>query len=282
MVRVAGFGCVIEAMVPIPGAIPVSGAMGPLIRVILSDAVTAGAAGPAGPESFSRMGDVLRYDAPAIGRFDCTSDGVTITPVIGADPLHVSRLLIANALPGVMWLRRAFMLHAAVLMWPGRTSAFAICGPSGSGKSMLAAQCIAAGARLVADDVLALGHGGDALCGAGLPGGVHGQRDAAGGRPFDEVAADQRVAAARLGSIFVLEREVEGAASQFHRLPPLTAMEAVLQQRHRPTVPALFGRQAAVLAQARDIAERVPVWRWHRAEGQVMIDAAERQALDTA
>jgi hypothetical protein len=282
MLALSGFCCAIDSMLPIPGAAPRTVMPPDAEAPITVRLLEGGAPAAAGPESFSRAGDAIRYTAPQTARFDCRADNIEITPFGAPDPDRIARLLVANALPASLWQRGALLLHAAVLLPPGRDTAFAICGPSGSGKSMLAAQWVDAGARLVADDVMALGGDGDMTRGGGLGAGLVMRPDAAGVRRFVRLAPERQLRTARLGAIFLLDRAPAGSPAHFERLGALAALEAVLQQRHRPIVPQLLGRQAAVLAQARDMATAIPVWRWQRPQGRMAMDAAESDFLQAA
>lgn len=279
MLHLYGFGCAIDSMVPIPGAWPRThepGAGDRRITVTLHDAVPPAAPGP---ESFGVIADGISYDAPAVGRFDCRGNAIAITPVVGADPALLGALLVANALPALLWQHGAFLLHAATFQPAGRSAAVAVCGPSGSGKSMIAEQWIAAGARLVSDDVLALGGTGDAATGSGLGNGLHLPRDASGSRRHMALLPEQGLAACRLGAIVVLDRLPADAAAVFSRLSGVAALEAILGQRHRPVVATLLGIQSRVLEQASDLVRTIPVWRWARPEGRLTVDAAERANL---
>jgi hypothetical protein len=64
------------------------------------------------------------------------------------------RYLVAQVLPWAAVVRGLEVFHAGAVELDGR--AIAVTGPSGAGKSTLAAAWLAAGARLVADDVLAV------------------------------------------------------------------------------------------------------------------------------
>ncbi len=235
-----------------------------------------------GADSFVRDGDHIVYDAPAVGRFACGVDSIEVTPVAGADPDVLARLLIANALPATLWQRGKYLLHCSALYWREIDACVAICGPSGSGKSMLAAQWLDRGAQLIADDVLALGADGDLQKGSGLPGGIHLPRDEHGNRCFRPVSPDQSLPAARIGAILILHRGAANQPANLTRLSGIAAVEALLQNRHRPVVPALLGRGAAVLEQASTIAATVPVWRWSRPDGATTVSGRERQVIMAA
>ena len=72
-------------------------------------------------------------------------------------PAH--RALTAQALPLAALLHGRELLHASSVVHDG--GAIAFCAHSGAGKSSLAAHLVAAGCRLLGDDVLALSGGSD-------------------------------------------------------------------------------------------------------------------------
>jgi hypothetical protein len=276
-----GFGYVIDSALPVPGAIArqsIASAGLPIVIDLLPDRP----AMASGRESFTRNGHGICYDAPATASYDCQANGIAVTRTTGADPDMVANLLVANALPTTLWLRGQYLLHAAVVHWPALSMSFAICGPSGSGKSMLATQWIDEGALLVADDVLAIDVDGGFGRGAGLPGGIHLPRDEKGNRSFRALASDQSLTGDPLGAILILERAAPDHTFELGRLSAIDAVEALLQNRHRPIVPLLLERNAAVLAQASIIAARTPVFRWSRPDGAPMMSTQERDLLLSA
>jgi len=71
------------------------------------------------------------------------------------------RLLTAQALPVAALLRGLELFHASAVQVDGRV--VAISGPSGAGKTTIAARLLLAGATFLADDVLALEREGDVV-----------------------------------------------------------------------------------------------------------------------
>ncbi len=252
-----GFGLRLASALPIPGALSVV-AHDPPARLTIT--LAAPIAPPPAP-GFSRDGDTLVYSHPS-GVFRCDHDGVAISPAPAPDLADLGALLIANALPAVLWLRGAFMLHAATVSLPG-LGTLALAGASGSGKSTLAAGLLASGAELIGDDSLALTRHGGAVIAAGLPGGwFDGPADSAA-RRLRAIAPQSARGSAPLTAIIVLDRASPGAPA-LTRLAPLAALEQVLAQRHRPQVPHLLGRRGAVLQQAAALAAQIPVFAWRR------------------
>jgi hypothetical protein len=77
--------------------------------------------------------------------------------------LDWQRALISKVLPSISVMRGYEALHAAVVDSPH--GVVALMGPSGVGKSTLAAEFLRRGHALFADDQLTLGRSGDAVCG---------------------------------------------------------------------------------------------------------------------
>jgi hypothetical protein len=89
--------------------------------------------------------------------------------VPNADVSEIEALLVATALPAILWMRGRFVLHAAAVLMPGRDAAIAIAGPSGVGKSAALAQLIVRGAAVLADDSVSVAVGASGLIASGLP-----------------------------------------------------------------------------------------------------------------
>lgn len=255
-----GFGLRITSDLPVPGALSgESGDAGSAIRIALQvpDAAV--------PEmGFSRDGAAIIYRHPC-GLYHCSQDRIDVAAEGQTKPQDLGELLVANALPALLWQQGAFMLHAACLQLPDGP-AVAIAGPSGAGKSRLAAHLIAAGAELIGDDSLALSVTDQGIAAKGLPGGWFARNADGTERHFRQAAMGQARGECRLDLVVVLGEESVEAT----RLLPIEAIEQLLLNRHRPQVPLLLGRQASVLAQAAAIARQVPV---ARLSAQALIEA---------
>jgi hypothetical protein len=234
------------------------------------------------PPIWSLAGDALHFAAPGVADYRCTQDRIDVTPITGAPQDMIEALLIATALPALLWLQGDFMLHAAAVIphdWGG--GALAIAGPSGSGKSRLAAGFLARGAYLVADDSIAVRRprraDGTAPRCAGLAGGYHLPiQSGAGTRVFHPVADRRARCAARLAAVVVLD---EGPHASRTRLCAVAAVEALLANRHRASVPRLCGLDAQALRDAAWLARTVAVYRWPRDDANALLDAAIRRAI---
>lgn len=234
------------------------------------------------PPIWSLAGEALHFAAPGVADYRCTPTGIDVTPIAGAPQDMIEALLIATALPAVLWLQGDFMLHAAaVIPHDWGDGALAIAGPSGSGKSRLAAAFLARGAWLIADDSIAVRRPNrtDAAaprC-AGLAGGYHLPiQSGAAPRVFHPVADRSARRAARLAAVVVLD---DGSRASRTRLGAVAAVEALLANRHRASVPRLCGLDPHVLRDAARLARTVPVYRWPRDDADALLDDAIRRAI---
>lgn len=264
--RLVGFGLAIESDRGVPGALPDRSAGIPDLRI-----ATLPPLAPVQSAPLYRWADgTLTFSAPGVARYACRTDSIHIAAAPDADPDMVTALLIATALPAISWLRGGTMLHAAGLVGP--LGALAIAGPSGVGKSTLAAQLLDEGAMLLADDSICLRRNGDRIEGTGLPGGYH-LADAA--RTFCTIPVSRSVRRATIGAVLVLARS--DAAASLARLSPVAALERLLANQHRPAVPAILGRRAGAFATMAFIARNCAVYEWHRPSAA--LGMAEREML---
>ena len=268
-----GFGQTIDTALSVPGTISGGGDVGITIRAAPPHSID-------GAPLYARDGDTLVFSAPDIATYRCAAGGLEVAPCPHADPAAVTGLLIATALPAVLWMQGRLMLHAAGVVMPGSETALAIVGPSGSGKSALAAQLLERGAWLLGDDSLTLELTDMGVMASGLPGGLHRVTGPESVRAFDAIAEEHSVRAAPLGAIIVLTGRADRVAVT--PLNQTAALEQVLAHQHRPRIPAALGLSGAVLAQAAQIAARVPVQLWQRVEGQVALSDEELSFLRQA
>lgn len=274
--RSFGFGQVLDSDRAIAGTIPAPDAAAPT-----GIAIRHHPPAPAAPAPIYTPGaDGLVFAAPLVGSYRCRPDAIDVTPHPDADPAVVAALLIATALPAVLWLQGCYVLHAAAVRLPGHDAAIALAGPSGIGKSTIAADVLARGGDLVADDSIALR---GSVHASGLPGGLFEPIDAAR-RRFVPVPCGRGLAGASLAAIFVLSRPASDADAQGAcvRLDPLAAVQALLQHRHRPRVPDCLGRQRETLASCALSSAAIPVYAWPRRAGSIRLDEQEWTMLAAA
>ena len=227
-------------------------------------------------------GDELVFTAPQVGSYRCRADAIDVVPNPGVDAEAIASLLIATALPTVLWLQGRFVLHASAVRLPGCDKAIAFAGPSGVGKSTIAAALVARGADLLADDSMALS---EALLANGLPGGMFEtveilaeSGDEVAIRRFVPLPVERTVRGASLAALFILSRGDEPCT----RLPPLAAFQQFLRQRHRPSVPAVLGRLGEGLTTCSMLSTRLPVYLWPRRQGRAALEDAEQEMLGAA
>jgi hypothetical protein len=269
-----GFNQIIDSNISIPGAIPADPIVADArtLRIIL---------GPEQTESdfpiYARTDDALLFNAPNVALYNCRPDVIEVGPYPEADPEWVSALLIATAMPAAFWMQGSFVLHAAAVVLNGASHAIAIAGAGGAGKSTLARQLLEQGARLLADDSVALETTELGIMASGLPGGIHLQTGDGENRSFEPVTSERSARSAPLGAIVVLD----GFAADFEStaLSKISALEKIIAHRHRPRIPAALGRSGTVLAQAARIAECIPVTIWRRREGAFTISEMEQAAF---
>jgi hypothetical protein len=266
---VTGFGLIFDSALAIPGAMPVA-ACDLDVRVTL--APTAPERTPAEP-LYRLEGDTLIFAAPD-AVYHCRRDAVAIAPRPGADPEAVTGLLIATALPAVLWLRGEFVLHAAAVVGPDG-GALAIMGPSGVGKSTVARQLLADGAMLLADDSLRLEQAGDTVMASGLPGGYHLATKSGAARHFHALPPGRAAQRAPLRAALVLSR-TDGTPG-IARLGRIDALQQLLAGQHRPRIPALLGRRGDALDFCVQLVRQTPLYSWRRKGARVT--NAERAAL---
>lgn len=257
MKELFGFGLRLESDLPVPGALPVcdSDTADAITIMVESEPAESTSTG------FAFENGTIVYMHPA-GRFQCTADCIRVAPAKTAEWPDLGALLIANALPALLWQRGAFMLHAAAVQQL-EGFAYALAGRSGRGKSTLAAHFVKGGSELVGEDSLALTRIGSILRAVGLSGGWFSGVADTPDRRFNALPPASSRGSATLAAIVILE-DLQNGPPGLTRLPLLESVEQLLLHRHRPQVPALLGRQAAVLAQAADIARALPVLSWRR------------------
>ena len=246
-----GFGLELVSDIPVPGAVEVAdGEQSPVIRIVIGGLHKA-----SGEAKFIREDNVIVYCHPT-GDFRCFADRIEIAPGEPLDFEDLGALLVANVLPALLWQRGAFVLHAACVSLPNGLT-IAIAGPSGTGKSRLAASFVEGGAQLIGDDSLALSISDGSVLASGLPGGWFSRGKDSPNRELVSTPVGQAGGTIKLDVLAVLGEAGPDSA----QLAPLAALECLMQNRHRPQVPALLGLQGQVLDHAVTIARRLPLVR---------------------
>jgi hypothetical protein len=186
--RVRGFGLEIDAAFEVPGLPPADGPeRAPLTRLDLAAAEEIDAGWPAHAaervleEVFEEgaapartidfhPGHGYRLFARHFGLARISADGAAILCAPpDVEPWNWQRFLVGRILPWAAVLRGYEAFHASAVAFG--ESAYAFVGPTGAGKTSLAVQLVARGAKFVSDDVLALENDGGTLLahpGAGI------------------------------------------------------------------------------------------------------------------
>jgi hypothetical protein len=269
-----GYNCVIDSNIRVPGTIAIDSRQPELpdIRIRLLDAEAA----TCPPPPLYRLDDtMLIFTAPGIASYRCRPDEIEVMPLNGARLEDVIDLLIATALPALLWMRGGFVLHASAVVLPGDSGAIAIAGPSGIGKSTLAAELLGIGAALVGDDTLDVRFSEEGPAISGLPGGYFQSHIGSERRSFR--CAKKVVRRSRLRCIAFLapaSREPE-----LRRLSGLGAADQILLNRHRPKIPDILRQQANLLLTSAALANTIPAFMWRRPGNAPRLGQAEFKML---
>jgi hypothetical protein len=273
--RLIGYGLTIESELPVPGAVAPASAnpRAPDLCIRWEPLADADASRPPG---FARAEDGLICFVPGVALYRCRRDCIGVAPLAGSDPADVAALLVASALPAALWMRGAFVLHAAAACWPGGAGALAIVGRSGAGKSTIVEQLMELGALLVGDDSLAIEAGAEPPLARGLAGAIRSAR-AEGGATFCAVAPQRSCLVAPLAAVLVLA-EADGTWS-IDRVGGVASVEQLLAHRHRPRAALLAGRAGEALRDGVRLGARVPVHVWRRPRGRPHLHPDESAML---
>lgn len=264
--QLCAWGLTLDSELDIPGAVrlPRSARQAADLTVTLDDAgqtpaATSVADAVDGP--YERRTQQLLFSAPGVARYRATNgNALSVTPQPGAALNEVIELLIATALPMVLWMRGDTVLHAAGVVPQGADQAIAIAGPSGAGKSSIAAEFLRRGATLIGDDTLRVSQRGRRLEVSGLPASYFVRDGSAESRRAIAVPEQQIGERAELGAIVVVEpTEIESDGPP-KRLSGAAAVAALLRNRHRPRVPALLGHEQRSFEHCLLLARSVPVY----------------------
>ncbi len=99
-------------------------------------------------------GYLLRFGGVVLMALITRCRELQVLPTPGADPDTLEHFLLDQALPRALAHMGHLMVHASAVSVGGR--ALCLVAPSGTGKSTLAAMLVAAGCRLLSDDVVRL------------------------------------------------------------------------------------------------------------------------------
>lgn len=264
MQRLTGYGLRLASQLPVPGAVARDDDAPADVTITLQPAQLI-----ADAPVYARTDQGLCFGCPGVASYRIAPESIVVVPDPHAPSDMVSGMLIATALPALLWLRGQFVLHAAAARLPG-SGALAIAGASGSGKSTILAQLAAADAALIGDDTIAF----DTSAGrqaSGLGGGWF--VDAGDARRFVAAPPGRSLDAVPIVAILVLEAPGDG--ERFARLDPVSAVTHLLASRHRPRVPALLGQTGETLRHATLLAAQIPLYSWRRPMGKATLTPTE-------
>lgn len=283
------FGLAIRSELPVPGA-TVMDADDPLcskgvdLEILEGSAALHGPCVQSGPYRYA--GDTLLFERQGTARYLCSSGArIVVEPFPGAFEFDVCAVLIATAIPAALWMRGDIVMHAAAVVLPGSTRAFAIGGVSGSGKSTVLSQLIASGARVVGDDTLCLRLHGDSVQVSGLAAAYflsEAQAEVHQERAIHAVPEKQQQASAELAAFAVLSLPRATDDFAFEKLEGIVALQALLASRHRPRVPQLLRAHGGLLAKFGELARLIPTYSWSRRASLKTLDADELTFLAAA
>jgi hypothetical protein len=224
--------------------------------------------------------DKLLLVVPGVARFEIAHGTEVAIEILDNADMALLRLFFFGSVMGLICHQRGLLpLHASAVAFDGQAVAF--CGPAGMGKSTLAAVCVEAGAKLVADDVLIASNevGSHTTINPGMPK-IKLWRDAieALGRtteglspdwmraekfhvPFGPFAVTEPVL---LSQIFILETEENAGAGAMTVLSGSDAVSELIQNTYRPEYLDIAHRRATHFADCIRLSKLTPVVRLRR------------------
>jgi hypothetical protein len=142
----------IASAVPLPQLAPAEPAAVADVTVTL---------GPVAGPRISRQG-FRRWEIRGEFRYEIDAGrGIVIDRLPGSRAENVSDLIMSRVLTAAAYQRGLLPLHGSAVETSG--GIVALCGPSGAGKSTLAGVLAARGGAVIADDMIALGDGGEVM-----------------------------------------------------------------------------------------------------------------------
>lgn len=192
--------------------------------------------------------DLFDFTMPGVATFTCRDRRrIIITPHGCTDEAAIAAMLIATALPALLWARGEIVLHAAAVAMPGASAGMLFAGASGSGKTRRLLRASEAGGRAIADDSVRLRLVDNSVLASGLPGGAFGRgdRDGNGGdaRTFRAFPRDRQLREFPVKTVYLLDAgETQNAPD-----PRLAALTALLRHRHRPRIAQVLRTEPELL-----------------------------------
>lgn len=213
---------------------------------------------------------------PAIGRL-LAREGrqLAIEPDPGVEPRDMLAFALGTGLGALLYQRGITVLHASAVARDDQ--AFAFCGPSGIGKSTLAAALCKAGCRFVSDDVSAIRLNAEGrpllwpdarqlklfdagLAAAGISQGRHGAVRSDIEKYYVDPPGLVASQAVPLRAIYVLARDQRLETPRFERSKGLNAALVLQRNGYRPRLALSLARAGNPVAVTAAILRRVPVF----------------------
>jgi hypothetical protein len=238
-------------------------------------------------------GDAL-FDFNDVGRYFVRSGNeVLIDAQDGADPAFVRLFLYGSVMGALFHQRRRLALHASAVVLGDHVVAFT--GHQGAGKSTIAAHCVAAGGRLMADDIVVVAPDGPGrvIAYPGMPN-VKLWRDALAnlGRNTDGLVPDWFRAdkfhvpsePAReplpLTRLYVLEPDDAAGEGRFTRLTGGEAADTIIKNTYRIEYIDALGRRETHFRQCVQVANKVEIVRLARSRNLQQLPATAARVVE--
>ena len=236
----------------------------------------------AGP-TWQAKGSRFLLHVPGIVRLQ-VDDGreILVDPAVGRSPDDASPFVLATGFAALMHQRRRLILHAATIGWRGQ--AIALCGPTGAGKSTLAAALCRAGCHFLGDDIAAI----DFASGKRPIVAADGRQHRLWADAIEHLALSNRkgaavrghlkkfhvapshnrtLAFAPLAAVIILRERLPRSTRHDTVMQPLDVVDAAPTLRaevYRKALAKKLGLDAHLFMQIAQLLDRVPAWRLER------------------
>lgn len=295
-------GLTVAATLPLPGGWPAAVAAQPDV-IIRVGAVPDDPGVPDYQGSTWRLvGRRFYLEVPGLIRL-MAHDGreIVAQPLGTATEADIAPFILSTGFAAILHQRRLLALHAATVAWQGR--AIALCGPTGAGKSTLAAALCRAGAGFVGDDIAAIRT--DTADGVPMVW-PDGRQHRLWADAIDHLTLAERQGppirshmrkfhvapsspvdggqdAAPLAAVILLrtrDRTVPPGPPAIERLALVDAAPLLRAEIYRPSLARRMGHDPLLFIQIASLLDRVPVFRLERTRGLEYLDAGATLVLD--
>lgn len=234
------------------------------------------------------------FDFKDVGRYLVRSGReVFIDPYNGAEPARVRLFLFGSIVGALCHQRRRLAIHASAVAFGDHVVAFT--GHQGAGKSTIAAHCVAAGGRLMADDIVVVAPDGQGrvIAYPGMPN-VKLWRDAITnlGRNTDglvpdwiradkfHVPSEHTSEPLPLTRLYVLEPDEAAGDGRFTRLTGAVAANTLIKNTYRIEYIDAFGRREAHFRQCSEVASKIEIVRLARRRDVEQLPATAARVVE--